>query len=53
MKRVNWAGNITFTAPEFHCPATLSELRAVVGRARQVRVLGTGHSFNEMADSPG
>jgi xylitol oxidase len=53
MKRVNWAGNITFTAPEFHTPATLAELRAVVGRSRQVRVLGTGHSFNEMADSPG
>jgi xylitol oxidase len=53
MKRVNWAGNIAFTAPEFYTPATLAELRAVVGRSRQVRVLGTGHSFNEMADSPG
>jgi alditol oxidase len=52
-RRANWAGNITFTAPEFHQPATLGELRAVVGRARQVRVLGTGHSFNDMADSPG
>jgi alditol oxidase len=52
-QRVNWAGNITFTAPEFHRPATLGELRAVVGRAAAVRVLGTGHSFNEMADSPG
>ena len=51
--RTNWAGNIAFAAPEFHCPATLGELRAVVGRARQVRVLGTGHSFNDMADSPG
>jgi FAD/FMN-containing dehydrogenase len=51
-QRVNWAGNITFTAPEFRTPATLAELRAVVGRSRQVRVLGTGHSFNEMADSP-
>jgi xylitol oxidase len=51
-QRVNWAGNIAFTAPEFHRPATLGELRAVVGRAPAVRVLGTGHSFNEMADSP-
>ena len=51
--RTNWAGNIAFAAPEFRQPATLSELRAVVGRARQVRVLGTGHSFNDMADSPG
>jgi len=51
--RTNWAGNIAFAAPGFRQPATLSELRAVVGRARQVRVLGTGHSFNDMADSPG
>ena len=52
-QRINWAGNIAFDAPEFRRPATLGELRAVVGRARQVRVLGTGHSFNDMADSPG
>ena len=51
--RTNWAGNITFTAPDFYRPASLAELRAVVARARQVRVLGTGHSFNDMADSPG
>ena len=51
--RTNWAGNITFAASDFYHPASLGELRAVVGRARQVRVLGTGHSFNDMADSPG
>ena len=51
--RTNWAGNIAFAAPDFYRPATLAELRAVVARARQVRVLGTGHSFNDMADSPG
>ncbi len=51
--RTNWARNITFAAPEFACPATLSDLRGFVGRARHVRVLGTGHSFNDMADSPG
>jgi alditol oxidase len=51
--RTNWAGNIAFTAPDFYRPASLAELRAVVARARQIRVLGTGHSFNDMADSPG
>jgi xylitol oxidase len=50
--RTNWAGNITFEAPELYRPATVGELRTVVARARQVRVLGTGHSFNDMADSP-
>jgi len=51
--RTNWAGNITFEAPEEYRPASAGELRTVVARARQVRVLGTGHSFNDMADSPG
>ena len=51
--RTNWAGNIAFAAPDFYRPAAVAELRAVVARARQVRVLATGHSFNDMADSPG
>jgi len=51
--RANWAGNIAFSAPDFHRPATLGELRAVVAGARQLRVVATGHSFNDMADSPG
>ena len=51
--RTNWAGNIAFGAPDFHRPASVSDLRAVVARARRIRVLATGHSFNDMADSPG
>jgi len=45
--RTNWAGNIDFAAPDFHRPATVSQLRAIVARARQIRVLATGHSFND------
>jgi alditol oxidase len=52
-RRTNWAGNIVFGAPEFHRPATISQLQAVVARAGRLRVLGSGHSFNDMADSPG
>ncbi|HEV2935874.1 MAG TPA: D-arabinono-1,4-lactone oxidase [Streptosporangiaceae bacterium] len=54
--RTNWAGNVAFGAADLHRPATLGELRAVVGRARpqdRIRVLATGHSFNDLADSPG
>ena len=47
------AGNITFGAPDFARPATLGQLQSVVARAARIRVLGTGHSFNDMADSPG
>ena len=49
----NWAGNIVFTAPDFYRPASLSQLQAVVARSARIRVLATGHSFNDMADSPG
>ena len=51
--RTNWAGNIAFEAPDLYRPASAGELRTAVARARQVRVLGTGHSFNDIADSPG
>ena len=51
--RTNWAGNITYGAADFYRPATISQLQAVVARAAQIRVLATGHSFNDMADSPG
>jgi alditol oxidase len=51
--RTNWAGNVSFRAVDFHRPATLGRLQAVVARAGRIRVLGTGHSFNDVADSPG
>jgi alditol oxidase len=51
--RTNWAGNIAFGAPDFYRPAAVSELQAVVAKASRIRVLATGHAFNDMADSPG
>jgi alditol oxidase len=51
--RTNWAGNITFGAPELYRPATVPELQVAVSKARRIRVLATGHSFNDLADSPG
>lgn len=46
----NWAGNITFTAGEPHRPPSLGALRALVSSSDRVRVLGSGHSFNEIAE---
>lgn len=46
----NWAGNITYTAEELHRPASLDALRALVARSSRVRVLGSGHSFNRIAE---
>ncbi|MEW2166251.1 D-arabinono-1,4-lactone oxidase [Streptomyces sp. NPDC007084] len=46
----NWAGNITYAAKELHRPATLAALRTLVAESPRVRVLGSGHSFNRIAE---
>ncbi|WP_336112463.1 FAD-binding protein [Streptomyces sp. PTD9-10] len=46
----NWARNITYTAKEFHRPRSLDALRTLVAESPKVRVLGSGHSFNGIAD---
>ena len=51
--RTNWAGNVAFAAPCFYRPSSLIELQALVARSARIRVLATGHSFNDLADSPG
>ena len=49
----NWAGNIVFTADRLHRPATVAELQALVAESAHARALGTGHSFNTIADTDG
>jgi len=49
----NWARNVTFAARHVHRPTTVDELRQVVGGSARLRVLGTGHSFNRIADTDG
>jgi xylitol oxidase len=46
----NWAGNITYKAGELHRPRSLDALRTLVAGSTRVRVLGSGHSFNEIAE---
>ncbi|SES40899.1 xylitol oxidase [Streptomyces sp. yr375] len=46
----NWARNITFSAGELHRPRSLDALRSLVAGSGRVRVLGSGHSFNEIAE---
>ncbi|MEU0971042.1 FAD-binding protein [Streptomyces sp. NPDC005917] len=46
----NWARNVTYTAKEFHRPHSLDALRSLVASGTRVRVLGSGHSFNRIAD---
>jgi xylitol oxidase len=51
MGGLNWAGNYTYRAERLHRPSTLEQVRAIVASAPRVRVLGTRHSFNDIADS--
>ncbi|MBQ0998601.1 FAD-binding protein [Streptomyces sp. RK62] len=46
----NWAGNITYGAGELHRPASVDKVAALVAASTRVRVLGSGHSFNEIAE---
>jgi len=47
----NWAGTHTYRAARLHQPASVEELREIVARAPRVRVLGSRHSFTDIADS--
>ncbi len=47
----NWSGTYTYRAERVHRPTTLDEVREIVAAASRVRVLGTRHSFSDIADS--
>jgi xylitol oxidase len=49
----NWAGNITFATDRLHTPRTVDELQQLVASTDRIRALGTGHSFNRIADTTG
>lgn len=47
----NWAGNYTYRAEKLHRPTTIEQVREIVANAASVHVLGSRHSFNDIADS--
>ncbi|BAL86227.1 putative FAD-dependent oxidoreductase [Actinoplanes missouriensis 431] len=50
----NWAGNIVFGTDQVHRPKSVAEVQEVVASAAgRLRVLGSGHSFNRLADTTG
>jgi xylitol oxidase len=49
----NWAGNVSFSAARFHQPGSVADLQRLIAEATRVRALGTGHSFNRVADTTG
>ncbi len=53
MTETNWAGSHAYTAARLHRPQSLVELSALVAGAERVHALGSRHSFNLVADTPG
>src|SRR5215211_8351955 len=49
----NWAGNYFYGAAQKHEPETVEQIQAIVHRGKTLKALGTRHSFNAIADSPG
>ncbi|MFC5649501.1 FAD-binding protein [Paenibacillus solisilvae] len=49
----NWAGNYRYSASELHVPESVEQVQELVARSSLIKVLGTRHSFNGIADSTG
>lgn len=49
----NWAGNVVYRAAEVAHPSSIEEVRARVAESGKLRVLGTRHCFNHIADTEG
>jgi alditol oxidase len=49
----NWAGNHIFAARRIRRPTSVEELQDIVAKSTRLRAIGTRHSFNGVADTPG
>jgi xylitol oxidase len=47
----NWAGNITYSTNQINYAQTLEEVQQFVRKQSKLKVLGTRHCFNRIADS--
>lgn len=50
-KLKNWAGNYTYSTRRLHHPASVAAVQQLVKDHRKLKVLGTRHCFNPIADS--
>jgi alditol oxidase len=51
-RRTNWAGNHTYLAGRLLEPESLDELQEYIRASPRLRMLGSRHSFNDIADTP-
>jgi len=47
----NWAGSYTYRARTLHRPQTVEQLQEILAAAPRIRVLGSRHTFSDIADS--
>ena len=50
-KLKNWAGNLEYGTDQIYSANSLDQVRSYVKRQNQLKVLGTRHCFNNIADS--
>lgn len=47
----NWAGNLTYSTDKVYYPETVAQVQELVKQYSKLKVLGTRHCFNDIADS--
>ncbi len=47
----NWAGNLTYSTSNVFYPKTIEEVQSLIKQHEKIKVLGTRHCFNTIADS--
>jgi alditol oxidase len=50
-KLKNWAGNIEYSTENLHAAKSVAEVKEYVRKTEKLKVLGTRHCFNTIADS--
>ena len=50
-KLTNWAGNLSYSTDRFREAASVEQIQSVLRSQEKVKVLGTRHCFNSIADS--
>lgn len=50
-KLKNWAGNIEYSTNKIYYPSSVDEVQEMVKKYNRLKVLGTRHCFNRIADS--
>lgn len=46
----NWAGNVRYSSSQLYMPESLDQVQELVAQSKRIKVLGSRHSFNRIAD---